>query len=387
MKNFSRKKLLVLFEIGGDYMVSELIVSVKKQYPQIRTYIFHGLFKNYNPGGLNLKRLINLFYMFFLLPFVVLYLRPNDIFVRTSPPGLQWWAVLCGKAINCKVGCWLMDYHPEIEARILDKIPCLNYLSVVLRYVDSYVMRKLDFIVAIDHAMKRLLKRRFGIVPIIFHPTWTQHSISKCSPKYLTKTVMSSNKEVRIIYAGNLGSLHPLETFEKLIYVLKNEKKVQIYTVGLSQKGLKRINKITSKLKVKAFHVKKFKDFNELGAFIYHNSINLGLITLQNWAAGLISPSKYNGYISFGTPILYIGPSGTNSYDICSKYKAGLALSNNASAKSISKAAKTLANQKWIHTASKNTATAREYFDSNNADSLTHILCHYFKWELVDEKI
>ena len=67
--------------------------------------------------------------------------------------------------------------------------------------------------------------------------------------------------------------------------------------------------------------------------------------------------------------------------------KFGQNFSNNASAKSISKAAKTLANQKWIHTASKNTATAREYFDSNNADSLTHILCHYFKWELVDEKI
>lgn len=140
-------------------------------------------------------------------------------------------------------------------------------------------------------------------------------------------------------------------------------------------------------MKVKAIHVKKIKDFNGLGAFIYNNSVNLGLITLRNWAAGLISPSKYNGYIPFGIPILYIGPSGTNSYDICSKYKAGLALSNNASAKAISKAAKTLANQKWIHTASKNTATARAYFDKNNADSLSHILCRCFKWELAHEKI
>ena len=387
MKDFSRKKLLVLFEISGDYMVSELLFSITKQYPLVKAYIFHGLFRNYIPGGLNLKRLINIFYMFFSLPFVVLYLRPNDIFVRTSPPGLQWWAFLCGKAINCKVGCWLMDYHPEIEARLLDKIPCVNFLSAVLRYVDSYLMSKLDFIVAIDHAMKRLLKRRFGIVPIIVHPTWIQQSISKCSPKNLTKTVMSSNREVRIIYAGNLGSLHPLETFEKLIYVLKKEKKVRIYTVGLSQKGLKRMNKITSKLKVRAIHVKKITDFNELGAFIFDNSVNLGLITLQNWAAGLISPSKYNGYISFGTPILYIGPSGTNSYDICSRYRAGLALSNNASAKSISKAAKTLANQKWIHTASKNTAAVRAYFDKNNADSVSHILCLYFKWALVNEKI
>lgn len=118
-----------------------------------------------------------------------------------------------------------MDYHPEIEARLFDKIPCLSFLSAVLRYIDSYVMSKLDFFVAIDHAIKRLLKQRFSIVPIIFHPTWIQKSISRCRMKYLTKTVMSSNREVRIIYAGNLGSLHPLETFEKLMYVLKNKKR------------------------------------------------------------------------------------------------------------------------------------------------------------------
>jgi hypothetical protein len=386
IKKTTEKKLLVLFEIGSDYMISELVDSLAKQYPFVKTYTFHGLFKNYVPGGLNLTRLINLFYMYISLPFVLLYLQPNNILVRTSPPGFQCWTVFLAKAINCKVGCWLMDYHPEIEARMLDRFSCLHFLSMGLRFVDHLFMRKMHFIIAIDHSMNDLLKLRFKSVPIILHPTWIEKKTSKYIMEYPYNTEICRKGEVRIIYAGNLGSLHPLETFEKLIRVLKNKAKVVIYTVGLSSEGLERFKRTTTNLGVESIHVKKIKDFYGLGRFIHENLLNFGLITLQDWAGGLVSPSKYNGYISFGLPLLYIGPVGTNSFEICSKYKAGLALPNSASTTSLNRAARTLADREWALAASKNTAKARAYFERHNADSLAHNLCLNFNWRLVYKK-
>lgn len=42
--------------------------------------------------------------------------------------------------------------------------------------------------------------------------------------------------------------------------------------------------------------------------------------------AGVLSPSKFSGYLSFGLPILNIGPSGTNADYACSNFKAGVSL-------------------------------------------------------------
>jgi glycosyltransferase involved in cell wall biosynthesis len=52
-------------------------------------------------------------------------------------------------------------------------------------------------------------------------------------------------------------------------------------------------------------------------------SADLGLITLKENAAGLISPSKLNAYLAMGLPILYIGPEETNVAEAIHTFNCG----------------------------------------------------------------
>src|SRR5690606_12381473 len=52
------------------------------------------------------------------------------------------------------------------------------------------------------------------------------------------------------------------------------------------------------------------------------------LITLDDRARGLMSPSKLHSSLAAGVPILYVGPTGTNVDDAIRRHGCGVSLRN-----------------------------------------------------------
>ena len=121
------KRILIVFEFCvslNESMVPEVRGEWEKRGGRV-TYL-QGLFRTYRAGGMRFSRLLNLGWMFFWLPWVLLVLRPFKVLVRTTPPGIQIWAALWMKILRIKVkakrGQSKFPCNLQVEDRINEEV-------------------------------------------------------------------------------------------------------------------------------------------------------------------------------------------------------------------------------------------------------------------------
>ena len=68
----------------------------------------------------------------------------------------------------------------------------------------------------------------------------------------------------------------------------------------------------------------RIESFRDMGGEFLKISADYGVVLLNDSQAGIVSPSKYSGYITFGLPVLYLGPKGTNAWRVCAEFGAGI---------------------------------------------------------------
>jgi hypothetical protein len=366
-------RILIIFEFGpgaDENMIGDLSAGLGRRLSGVKIRWFKGLFTKYAGGGLRLPRLVNLAYMYLALPFIVLIDRPGIILVRTAPPCIQLWACLLGKIAGARVGCWLMDYHPEIEASMMAKHAALRWLAFLLRAVDKFFLRRMDFAIVLDDAMENLVRTRAPDLPLIQHPTWNNRSGFEHRPEPI-------DGELRLVYAGNLGHSHPLATFETLLPKLQQLGRVRLVTVGASTNGENRFKELAKRTGI-ALQCLPRTPFNELGRLFYEHRIHAGLVFLSDETAGLVCPSKFSAYIRFGIPTVYIGPGGTSSEAVCLKFGAGCSLRNQAAPSELSAVAANLWDKKVMAGARANTRLAVEFFGARNGETLAQAIMPFF---------
>jgi hypothetical protein len=366
-------RILIIFEFGpgpDENMIGDLSAGLGRRLPGSSIRWFKGLFTKYAGGGIRLPRLVNLAYMYLALPFVILIERPDVILVRTTPPCIQLWACLLGKIMGARVGCWLMDYHPEIEASFLAKHAALHWLASTLRGVDKFFLRRMDFAIVLDDAMEDLIRMRAPGLALIQHPTWNNRS-------GFQHRMEPIEGEFRLVYAGNLGRSHPLATFAALLHRLQQFGRVRLVTVGASTNGERRFGELAERTGI-ALQCLPRTPFEELGRLFSEQRIHAGLVFLSDETAGLVSPSKFSAYIRYGIPTVYIGPRGTSSEAVCLKFGAGWALRNQATQLELGDVAADLWDEKMMARARTNTRLAVDFFGAKNGETLAQSLTPFF---------
>jgi hypothetical protein len=96
---------------------------------------------------------------------------------------------------------------------------------------------------------------------------------------------------------------------------------------------------------------------------------DLGVVLLAENADGVVSPSKFSGYIEFGLPILYIGPPNTNAYACAALYGAGFCIRDGAQDEEIAALARLIASPQARAAATIAVPSARSYFDQFDGES------------------
>ena len=328
-------------------MVPELRDEFESEGVHVR--YFQGLFRQYRPGGFGAQRIVNLGWMLFSLPWVLVFRRPGKLLVRTTPPGIQIWAAFWMKILRIRGVLWLLDYHPEIEARRLERRGVFGRVAAkILRGLDRWSQNAFEKVIVPDGAMEETGRTNSGRENLTVFPTWLSSPVASVaqtdesstgnqSVPSIRSSALAADATVRILYCGNLGSGHDLGGLEKWLESAtqaddsQSERCIQIVTVGTGERGQDRFRELASRCKNFSWtHWGSLSD-DELGKRIDEERVAWGLVLMDTSFKGLMSPSKFSTYLNLGLPILYFGPEGTNADRVCREFEAGKAFSGGGS--------------------------------------------------------
>lgn len=302
------------------FLASDFVDFLKERVTG-NVWFFH-IPGRYSPGGLRMKRILNLCGLHLATPFVLLIAKMRSlvagrrlaVIATTSPPLIHWTTQLFAACFFIPVLTWYQDAHPEIEGRLFEKRG-LGLLASLLRAIDRVVMRIPATTVTLDDGMRlALLKRSRHIRKAVSIPPWATY----LEPPSPLRTP-GKNTVFRILYAGNYGKAHDMSPF---VARLKNEDKnvldkMEFIFVGMNSESSNAISQLFAPLPVKKQFLPRFAQISELLKLM--REVDFGLVSLNPEFEGILCPSKAFTYLSQGTPVLYTGPENSLSWEICEK--------------------------------------------------------------------
>jgi len=348
---------------ADDTMMSDVVCCLRRRGKTV-AYI-HGFLKRYRPGGLSLLRVANLFWVYLRLAVLRLTVRPSTLVVRTSPPAVQLWAAILFGSTKTYMHCWLMDYHPEIEARFLESINMAG-LAKLTRQLDKSLLGRFHSITVLDLAMKREVVRRIASENRVhIYPTWGAARLEESK-----RDAKIAKKCLTFIYAGNLGYSHEIKALSKLLSAVQIMKPVILISLGCSPDGEKRFLSVARSAGVR-YIARSRVAFKDLSVTFKECNADYGVVLLGDKSGGVVSPSKYLGYLEGGIPIVYIGPEDTNA-DLCISYfGAGVALRNAATSAELAEAASKIMDLGETNDLHNSVVAARDHFRRFGGDNFT----------------
>jgi hypothetical protein len=365
-------KIAVVSEFGQgafDDIVSSACTEIKRRHPSYHVFLISGILKKYRNGGLRISRLLNYLIVYTKIAVCFFSQRPDIVIVDTTPPLIQLWVTLLSRPFSTPTYIWLMDYHPELEARFFASVHGLNWIAGILRGFDRRVMEKAKGVITLDCAMSRMVKDRCPLMDIIIHPTWSKQSEGVYQPVTLNR----DDSELRLVYVGNLGAAHNLLDLENILAKIISKTKIKLLIIGGNDAGLRRWKTMSSALGVSVCHYNRL-EWQELRRTIDNFQPNYGIILLDASKAGLLSPSKFITYLQLGIPILYLGPQGTNADLACRDFGAGISATRQEILSNYDSVVQEITDMPQQQKLQGNTRNAFLYFNSMNEATFVDML-------------
>ncbi len=355
---------------NNDWMFGSLIESLGARLPGLQSTCIHGVFPTYRPGGLRAGRIVNLVWVYLQVVLHLTFFHHDAVLVRSAPPGVQLWTMWWARFRRVPVLCWMMDCHPEIEARKLERLGFTG-TARFLRGMDASLMPRFSVIVALDKAMADFVRSRAAGVEVLEHPTWNAGEAAGMQP--VSYRPGSGAGPLRLAYSGNLGTAHDLSAFSGLLDQLARRRPVELHVIGSSAAGEARFLELGSKPGV-SIKTNPRVSFAELRGLYERWKIDAGVVLLAGESCGVVSPSKFLGYIDFGVPLVYLGPPATSTAEVCTRFGGGFWMPVRAGSRDSKAVADSLLDVGRMRDAAKGARAAAAHFAGLNADSLADML-------------
>lgn len=259
--------------------------------------------------------------------------RQDVIVCMTTPPYIVL-AGLLHKLIRrrTRVVLWSMDVYPDTAERF-DKLDAGGMLSRLLRAVNRWVYPRLDHLVVLDEAMRELLLSQYAAddpPPTTIIPNWEP---AELFPPSGTTELWPSFADAElagrfvVAYLGNTGTGHRFDTVAEAAGRLAGAGVTFLFVGG----GV-RWDEVDAARRALAGEpgppivMRGYVDKSETPGILA--GAGAALITLDDRAAGLMSPSKLHSSLAAGVPIVYVGPEGTNVDAAIGRHGCGVSVRN-----------------------------------------------------------
>lgn len=253
--------------------------------------------------------------------------RQDVVVAMTTPPFVVGLAVL-HKLLHrrTRVVLWSMDCYPDAAERF-DELEAGGPVSRLLRRLNRALFRRIDHVIALDGAMADLLAQYRTAPdhpPITVIPNWERASLfpADASPEpWKGWAELPVDGRVVVVYLGNLGVGHRFDTVVEAAARLEDEALFVLIGGGARRREAEDLARRRGVGNV-LFH--EYVPKEETAGVMA--GADAALITLDERALGIMSPSKLHANLAAGLPVLYVGPAGSNVDEAISAHGCGASL-------------------------------------------------------------
>ena len=282
-------------------------------------------------------RILAYIWIWMKLLFVALRLPATNLVVTMTDPPLL---VLAGQVLkkfkkNHHMH-WCQDLYPDLLPALGAHVP--SFLVGFVKKLSRKAMREADRVVVIGRCMaKRLAHEGFDAADLTMIPNWPDLELVQDKPANDQDTNLSSENfngvrshdeqlkhdaKFRVLYAGNLGLAHPIETVLNAAEQLNGEHpEIEFVFVGEGPK-FDRLAKERSRRHLQNIRLLPYQPNSRLKELM--ESGDLHLISMKDEAAGMLVPSKFYAAVAAHRPCLMVGPRNSETAKVIHDFRAGM---------------------------------------------------------------
>ena len=249
------------------------------------------------------------------------------IFIVSNPPFLGFFALLANLVKKINYVVLVYDIHPDtlISFGVLSK----NSFAVKLwRSMNRKVWNRSIAVYTIGNVMAENLTKQFNVKNtklghVGVFPPWADTNKIKPIEKIDNplSDELDQGDKITILYSGNMGISHDIDSILQAAKILKNEKNIAFLLIGEGEKwqdavDFQRDNSL-SNLQVLSFQSEERLPYTMALA-------DIALVALDEGAEGLMIPSKMFYYMAAGAAIIGICKGRSDVFEIVQNSRSGM---------------------------------------------------------------
>ena len=239
--------------------------------------------------------------------------RQDLILTLTTPPLLSIGGTILKKLRGTRHYIWEMDLFPDALVS-LGALSENGWAERALGWVSDFSRRRADGIIALGACMRRRLIAR-GIPKNLIHvaENWADGSLIRPSTG-------SPSKALNILYSGNLGLSHDVDTILAAMRHFRNDPRF-VFTFAGSGVNREKLERICRAEKIGNSFFVPYCTRDKLAE--HFAQADIGLVTERPVCIGTVVPSKVYGIMAASKPILFVGPRRATPALIVQRFACG----------------------------------------------------------------
>jgi glycosyltransferase involved in cell wall biosynthesis len=227
------------------------------------------------------------------------------VMLTTEPPYLPILGYFIYRLTKFPYVCLLYDIYPDVIVK-LGMLPSRNPLVKIWRWFNRKTWEHAQAIIVLSPSMRKQVLHH---CPQAANKTFVIHSW--CNPEEVQPIPKSLNWFVKehglnhqftVLYSGNMGRCHDMETILGAAKLLKDEP-IQFVFIG----GGSKMKSIIEEMRVADLRNYTFLPYQEKKDLAYSlSAADLALVSLDAGMEDVIAPSKLYGLLAAGRPIAAI---------------------------------------------------------------------------------
>lgn len=276
--------------------------------------------------------------------FAAMKVGRRDVVVSMSDPPLFVFAgYLVAKFLRAYHINWCHDLYPEVLPSLGIKFS--EFWMKFFRYFRCRAMNYSDKVIVNGRCMARYLTHEGGVnaQKVAVVPNWPDMELinpeaaennidEKCFvfDAALSSSLRSFDKQLkskqrfRILYAGSIGLVHPVDSILEAAEIFDKEgSDIEFVFIG-DGPGFDEIARFRSKSGVDNIRFIPFQPIYRLRKVMESGDVHL--ISMKEEAAGFVVPSKLYSALAVARPCIFIGPEQCECAKVIRDYRAGVVL-------------------------------------------------------------
>lgn len=278
----------------------------------------------YDRRGFGFRLLSWVKYTLFCIPYLIKAGNNTLFIISTNPPILSLLFNIINKVKKHNYALIIYDIYPSvlINAGLIGKH---SSIAKYWKKNNQQLINLADWIITLSNGMRDLLYAEYRCeknnINVVY--PWVNTDVIKPldienNPYYQQ---FNPEKKFVVLYSGNMGKSHDIDTILESAEILKNKKDILFIFFGVGEKWEALRNQ------VEKFSISNIKVFPLQPEHVFPYSINIGdisIVSLGNGSDKLMIPSKVFDYMAAASSIIGIGNPNAELKKIIEDNKIGV---------------------------------------------------------------